>query len=94
MMWLLLMMWADPAVDGAPYFQEYDEGEAEDVGEVLATGESIEVIAGSFSNCFRTADTSHLDATLQEEKVYCQGIGNVFVMESDTEVELVEVTGI
>lgn len=83
------IMPADPAVDGQPYFQEYYEGEAEDVGEVIAVGEAIEVAAGSYSDCIRTADTSHLDPDLQEEKVFCPGIGNVYVLEPDATEELI-----
>lgn len=85
------IMPAHPTVDGQPYFQEYDEGEAEDVGEVIAIDEDIDVAAGAFTGCIRTADTSHIDASLLEEKVYCEGVGNVFVLEPDVEEELVRV---
>lgn len=88
------IMPAEPAVDGQPYFQEYYEGEAEDVGEVIAVGEAIEVPAGHYTDCIRTADTSHLDAALDEEKVFCAGIGNVFVLEPDAEEQLVEFEGL
>lgn len=80
---------ADPTVDGQPYFQEYFEGEAEDVGEVIAVGESITVAAGSYTDCVRTRDTSHLDATLNEEKVYCPDLGNVFTQEPGGDAALV-----
>ncbi|MCA9700313.1 MAG: hypothetical protein KC431_22495 [Myxococcales bacterium] len=89
-----IIMPADPTVDGQPYFQEYDEDEAEDVGEVIATGESISVPAGDFSGCVRTRDSSHLDPDLDEEKVYCPGVGNVFVAEPEANVSLLSYTGL
>lgn len=89
-----IIMPAEPTVDGQPYFQEYLEGEAEDVGEVISTGESIEVTAGMFTDCIRTRDTSHLDASLDEEKVYCPGVGNVFVKEPDLDVQLTMTSGL
>ena len=89
-----IIMLADPQVDGQPYFQEYYEGVAEDVGEVIATGESIDVPVGSFDGCIRTADTSNIEPDIQEEKVYCAGVGNVYVLETDTEVWLLSTTGL
>jgi hypothetical protein len=89
-----IIMLADPKVDGQPYFQEYYEGIAEDVGEVIATGESADAPAGSFDACIRTEDTSHIDAKLLEEKVYCAGVGNVYVHEPDTEVWLLSTAGL
>lgn len=83
-----ILMPAEPRVDGQPYFQEYYEGVAEDVGEVIATGERLDAPAGSWEDCIRTADTSHLDPELQEEKVYCPGVGSAYVLEPDHEVRL------
>ena len=88
------IMQADPTEDGQPYFQEYLDGTAEDVGEVLAIGESITVTAGDYSDCVRTADTSHLDATLDEEKTYCAGVGNVFVAEPGGDAVLIKTGGL
>jgi hypothetical protein len=83
---------AQPMVDGQPYFQEYSVGEAEDVGEVIAIDESIEVAAGMFEDCIRTHDTSHVEATADEEKVYCPGVGNVFEHAPDGDIELLSFT--
>lgn len=88
------LMQADPTVDGQPYFQEYLAGTAEDVGELLGVGESISVTAGDFSDCVRTADTSQLDATLQEKKTYCAGVGNVYVAEPSGAVVLMRTGGL
>lgn len=85
-----IIMPANPTVDGQPYFQEYDVANAEDVGEVIGVEEALDVAAGSFEGCMRTHDTSHLDPELDEQKVYCPGVGNVFVAEGKVEVELTE----
>lgn len=84
-----ILMPGSPEIDGRPYFQEYLKGEAEDVGEVIGVGEARTVAAGTFDDCLRTRDTSHLDPSLQEEKVYCRDVGNVFVHEPGGDVELV-----
>jgi hypothetical protein len=85
-----IIMPADPAVDGRPYYQEYYVGEAEDVGEVIEVGLSLTVAAGSFTDCIATHDFSTLDADLDETKYYCPGVGTVKVTEPDIEEELVE----
>lgn len=87
-----ILMPATPAVDGQPYFQEYYVGEAEDVGEVVEVGISVSVPAGDYTDCIKTHDTSHLDATLDEHKVYCPGVGNVLTEEPTGNVELLSVT--
>lgn len=87
-----ILMPAAPAADGQPYFQEYAEGVAEDVGEVIATGETAEAAGQSWTDCIRTADTSHIDPDLYEEKVYCPGVGNVLVVEGDVVVTLESMT--
>jgi len=89
-----IIMPADPTVDGQPYYQEFLAGEAEDVGEVIALDEAITVAGGSFTGCVRTRDTSTLDTTLSELKVYCPGYGLVFTDEPEADAELVSYTGL
>jgi len=89
-----IIMPASPTVDGQPYYQEYYPGEAEDVGEVIGIGLAQVVPAGTFSDCIKTRDTSTLDASLQETKVYCRGVGLVHVDEPDHTVELQRTTGL
>lgn len=72
-----IIMKADPEVDGQRYYQEFFEGEAEDVGEVVDVGDSVTVPAGTFTGCVRTHDTSTLDPELDEFKTYCPGVGVV-----------------
>lgn len=81
---------ANLVVDGQPYYQEFYVGHAEDIGEIIAVGESVTVPAGSYDDCVRTHDTSALDPTLDEEKVYCRDVGNVLVLEGDVHEQLVE----
>jgi len=89
-----IIMPANPTVDGQPYYQEFYAGEAEDAGEVIETGLSVTVPAGTWDDCIRTRDFSTLDPDLNETKDYCPGVGNVFVAEEDTDVELISTTGL
>lgn len=89
-----IIMRADPRVDRQPYYQEYYAGEAEDVGEVIGTGEPVEVPAGKFAGCVKTRDTSTLEKNLDETKFYCPGIGEALVKEGAGDVELVSYSGL
>jgi hypothetical protein len=88
------MMYAEPEVDGKRYRQEYYPGEAEDVGEVVEVGVAISVPNGDYRDCVKTRDTSTLDLALDEVKVYCPGVGNVFVHEPEQDVNLISVGGL
>jgi hypothetical protein len=85
-----IIMRASPTVDGMPYYQEYYLGEAEDYGEVVAVGLSIEVAAGVFEDCIQIHEGSTLDLTLDENKYYCSGVGNVLIEDGEDREELVE----
>ena len=61
---------------GEPYRQEYSPGQAEDMGQIVALGESTTVPAGSYSDCVRTEEWSLLDS-LTEKKWYAKGVGVV-----------------
>jgi hypothetical protein len=67
---------ADP-VDDMQYRQEYYEGEAEDVGEVLSTEEQAQVPAGHYTNALLTKDTSALEPNVLEYKLYAPSVGPV-----------------
>lgn len=90
-----IVMWADPAAHiGEEYRQEYDPGEAEDWGEVVAVDVSVAVPFGSFSGCVRTEDWNALEGGGRETKTYCPAIGTVLELAPGGErVELVEFTG-
>ncbi len=85
---------AEPTVDGQPYFQEYQVGEAEDVGEVMEVGATQDAGGETFSDCVRTHDTSAIEAAADETKTYCRGVGLVLTVESTGDSALVERAGL
>ena len=71
-----IAMPADPRA-GQRYRQEYYEGEAEDNGEVLSTGEQAEVPAGLYRDVLLTKDTIANQPDVPEYKLYAPGVGPV-----------------
>jgi hypothetical protein len=71
-----IVMLAQPTV-GESYHQEYFEGEAEDIGTVVALDESVSVPYGSFDRVLVTEDTTPLEPQILEHKFYAPGIGVV-----------------
>ena len=69
-----IVMLADPKV-GDAYRQEYYEGEAEDMGEVLKTGTTVDIDLGSYDDVVVTEDWNPLDPEVIEQKSYAPGIG-------------------
>lgn len=89
-----IVMEGDPQV-GDVYRQEYLEGEAEDMGEVLSLDESVTVPYGSFEHCLMTKDWTPLEPGIVEHKYFCKGVGEVLaeLVEGGSErEELVDVT--
>ncbi len=88
-----IVMKATPTV-GDTYRQEFLAGEAEDMGEILATGVTVTTSAGSFDGCIVTEDWTPLDPSVVENKYYCPGVGNMAIEEKVAgaagRVELVE----
>lgn len=70
---------------GEPYRQEYLKGEAEDMGQVVAVGETVTVPFGTFTDCVRTKDWSLLERG-SEKKWYARGLGLVRAESSSGEV--------
>ncbi len=62
---------------GMTYRQEYYEGEAEDVGEVISVDAKVTVPFGSFDNTVKTQDSTPLEPDVVEYKYYARGIGHV-----------------
>jgi hypothetical protein len=86
-----IVMPANP-VAGAPYRQEYLRGQAEDMGQVIATGDSVSVPYGSFTPSVQTREWSELESG-SERKWYARGIGFIRSQAEDGEVsELVAVS--
>jgi hypothetical protein len=72
-----IVMLAEPQV-GDAYRQEYHVGEAEDLGEVIGTGETVSVPAGDFEDVIVTRDWNPLDPEVIEQKYFAPGVGLVF----------------
>lgn len=86
-----MIMPADPK-PGQPYRQEYAPGEAEDMGQVVAVGETVKVPYGTFTDCVKTKEWSELEAGT-ENKWYAKGVGFVRSSATGGDVsELVSVT--
>jgi hypothetical protein len=71
-----IVMLADPQV-GDAYRQEYRQGEAEDLGEVMELGTTASVPFGDYQDVLRTRDWNPLEPDVIEEKYYAPGIGVV-----------------
>lgn len=69
-----IVMLAEPRV-GEAYRQEYYEGEAEDLGEVLEVGATVEIELGSYDDVVVTEDWNPLEPDVVEQKTYAPGIG-------------------
>jgi hypothetical protein len=89
-----VVMWAQPEV-GSIYYQEYYQGQAEDIGEVVSDNETVDVPYGTMSGCLQTEDTTPLEPDVLEYKYYCPGVGQALtidVTEGNARFELTEVT--
>jgi hypothetical protein len=89
-----IVMKAEPKV-GDVYRQEYDKGNAEDMGEVLSLTEKAKVPFGSFEDVLMTKDYSPLEPQLVEHKYYAKDVGVVLelaVKGGPERSELVEMT--
>jgi hypothetical protein len=88
-----IVMLGEPQV-GDRYRQEYYKGEAEDFGQVLKLGESVDVPYGSYDNVLVTKDWTPLEPKILENKYYARGVGVVYersVKGPKEELSLVEV---
>jgi len=89
-----IIMYANPKV-GQIYRQEYYRGHAEDVGEVIAINETIDVSWGALTGCVQTEDTTPLEPDVLEHKYFCPGIGvslEVNISEGGTRFELTDLS--
>ena len=86
-----IIMPANPK-PGQPYRQEYSPKNAEDMGQIVAVGESVTVPHGTFKDCVKTKDWSLLESG-HEHKWYAKGVGVVRTESSSGEVStLISVT--
>jgi hypothetical protein len=89
-----IVMPAHPEV-GHAYRQEYYEGEAEDMGEILAVDGTVEVPTGRYDKVVVTRDWTPIEPDIVEEKQYAPGIGSVreeLTAGGEGSLELVEYT--
>jgi hypothetical protein len=88
-----IIMRANPQV-GDSYRQEFYPGQAEDMGTVVAIGQTVTVPHGTLENCVQIRDTSPLDP-IAEFKYFCPDVGFLALEEvvgRGAEAELVSVT--
>ena len=88
-----IVMEGNPKV-GDVYRQEYLEGEAEDMAEVLSLDESVTVPYGSFEHCLMTKDWTPLESGIVEHKYYCENIGEVLAEKVQGGSEREELVGV
>ncbi|MEO6121428.1 MAG: hypothetical protein ABIW46_04295 [Acidimicrobiales bacterium] len=89
-----IVMAARPKV-GSSYRQEFAKGEAEDVAEVVRSGESTTVVSGSYRDVFVIKEWNPFDPAVLEEKYFAPGVGMVLEVKiagGVGRVELVEFT--
>ena len=75
-----IIMPKDPKV-GDTYRQEYYEGEAEDMGTVLALGKTVTVPTGTYDDCLQTKDWSRISPAI-DYKYYCPAVGYMVLEET------------
>ncbi|HBP89942.1 MAG TPA: hypothetical protein DD706_19860 [Nitrospiraceae bacterium] len=80
-----IIMKGKPEV-GDIYRQEFALGEAEDMGEVISTTETAEIVpaANCAEGCVVTHDFLPIEPGHVEKKFYAPGIGNILVINLDT----------
>ena len=70
---------------GQPYKQEYSPNNAEDMGQVVAVGETVTVPAGTYQDCVKTKEWSMLESG-HGYKWFAKGVGFVRSEASSGEV--------
>ena len=81
-----IAMPAHPTV-GLTYREEYYKGHAEDRSKVLALDRQVEAPAGHFTGAILTEDSSPLEPTVSEYKLYARGVGPVVAVSVSGEAE-------
>ncbi len=88
-----ILMWNAPVI-GQPYFQEFYEGEAEDMGVVVRTGVTVTATDGQvYTGCIQTLDWTPLSPESVEYKYYAPGIGVIREQSLDGESDPVDILG-
>jgi hypothetical protein len=89
-----IIMWGDTTgTVGKLFRQEFDRGNAQDVGKIVAFNQTVTVPFGTFTGCIKTEEWSTLESGPHDNKYYCAGIGTVLeVGGSGERTELVSVS--
>jgi len=87
-----IIMEADPQV-GDSYFQEFAEGVAQDMAQVMSTARTETVPQGSYSGVLQTKEWSPIEPSSVEHKSYARGLGLILEEKGRERLELVEVRG-
>ena len=74
-----IIMPAEPA-PGMRYREEYDKGNAEDNGEILAVDQIAETPLGRYDSAVLVWDTITIEPDVAEYKLYAPGVGPVLVL--------------
>jgi uncharacterized membrane protein YkoI len=86
-----VVMEAFPKV-GDSYRQEYYEGKAEDMTDIISMNVSIKVKYGQFKNCLQTKDWTPLEPDSDEYKYYCPEVANlVYEVVADEGLQLIDI---
>lgn len=72
-----IKMWAAPHIGGVPYYQEFYEGEAEDLARDLAADATADVPYGVYRPALVVEEWTPLEPGVVERKYYARDIGTV-----------------
>jgi hypothetical protein len=72
---------------GLTYREEYYAGQAEDRAKVLSLDQQVEAPAGHFTGALLIDDTSPIEPTISEYKLYAKGVGPVVAVSVSGEAE-------
>lgn len=75
------------------YREEYYFNHAEYRAEIIATGETVVIPVGTFTNCIKTKNFTELEPDLIENKLYAPGIGLVkeIDLKDNAEINLIAI---
>jgi hypothetical protein len=71
-----IIVWGDTTgTIGVLYRQEFDRGNAQDVGKVVALNQTVTVPFGTLTGCIKTEEWSTLESGPHDNKYYCPQLG-------------------
>ena len=80
-----IIVWGDTAgVVGKLYRQEFDPGNAQDVGKVIAFNQTVVVPFGTLTGCIKTEEWSTLESGPHDNKYYCPQVGTALEVAGET----------